>query len=43
MSLIVILLFCALVLTVAEAIGKCPGWIPKVFIIVALLTQYWGR
>ena len=43
MSLVVLLLLCALLLTVAEAVGKCPGWVPKVLIIVALLTQYWGR
>jgi hypothetical protein len=43
MSLIVILTLCALALTVAEAIGKCPGWVPKVFLIVAMLVAFWGK
>lgn len=43
MSLFIILLFIALMLTVAEATGKCPGWAPKFVIIVALLVQFWGK
>jgi hypothetical protein len=43
MSLLVVLVLAAFALTVAEALGKCPGWIPKVLICVALLVAFWGR
>lgn len=43
MSFTIVLLLYALILTVAEARGKCPSWVPKIFIIVALLVQFWGR
>lgn len=43
MSLVVLLTIIALLLTVAEALGKCPGWVPKVFICVALLILTWGH
>ena len=43
MSLALLLVFIAMALTVAEAMGKCPGWIPKFVICVALLVLLWHR
>lgn len=43
MSLTIILLFCALGLTLIEATDRCKPWVAKVFIIVALLIQFWGK
>lgn len=42
-TLLVVLSLIALLLTVAEALGKCPGWVPKVFICVVLLIMTWGH
>jgi len=42
MTLVILLLLCALVLTLLAAIGKCPGWVPTFVLVVALLVERWG-
>lgn len=36
-TVLAILVVAAFILTIAEALGKCPGWVPKILICVALL------
>lgn len=42
-GLVVLLVLLALILCIAEAMGKCPGWAVQFVIIVALLVQFWGK
>ena len=41
MSLVLVLVLIAMGLTVAEAMGKVPGWPAKFVICVALLCMVW--
>lgn len=44
MTLIVVLLILALVLTPVSAVdGRVPLWVAVLFIVLALLIQNWGR
>jgi len=42
MDIFILLLVIALVLCVAEAMGKAPSWAVEFVLIVALLVKFWG-
>ena len=43
MSLVVVLVLVDLILCVASAMGKVPGWAVDFAICVTLLVAFWGR
>lgn len=43
LSVTVLLVVAAFLCTIAEALGKCPGWVPMLLVVVILALQVLPR
>jgi hypothetical protein len=43
LSVTVLLVVAAFICTIAEALGRCPGWVPTLLIVVILALQVLPR